>query len=268
MKAFELGAARPAVIAHRGVSRHHPENTLASFDAATTGSLSGMELDLQLSSDRVPVVYHDATLTKVGGGRKRVRDLTLAELEELDVGSWFDEAFEGERMPSLDQVLERYGKNLPLLLEIKSPGRALTGLRIRRPPVASMLQMLVEETVAAVRRHRMAERVYVLSFDPEVLQSVAALYPRLRRVRNFRHRPRLTAKMRSELEGLHAACFFIGSLTKRLVAELHAMKKPVLTYTCNTKPAVERALRAGVDAILSDDPHWVAAYLEERKARA
>ena len=82
---------RIQAIAHRGASRDCPENTLAAFDEALRQGCDGIEMDLQLSRDGVPVIYHDRTLTRAGGGRHRVVSRDLAELRTLDVGARFDE---------------------------------------------------------------------------------------------------------------------------------------------------------------------------------
>src|SRR5688500_10034573 len=84
-------APKPRVIGHRGACGVRPENTAASFAEALRQKADGIELDLQLTRDGVPVVFHDRTLAKVGG-RGPLRTRTLAELRALDFGEWFDGA--------------------------------------------------------------------------------------------------------------------------------------------------------------------------------
>ena len=107
------------MIAHRGASATHPENTLAAFDAALAEGCNGLELDLQLSRDGVPVVYHDRTLRKVGGGTRAVHQAEWVEIARLDAGGWLDRRYAGERVASLDHVLERYARRTRLLLHLK-----------------------------------------------------------------------------------------------------------------------------------------------------
>ena len=110
---------RPAwVIAHRGASKEFPENTLIAFDEALGRGADGIECDLQLSRDGVPVIYHDRTLTRAGGGRKRVSRLDLAQLERLDPGARVDARFRGQHIPTLERLLDRYADKTRLLLEI------------------------------------------------------------------------------------------------------------------------------------------------------
>ena len=94
------------VIAHRGASGHAPENTLAAFRKAVSLGAPFIETDLQLSRDARFVAIHDATVDRTTGGRGAVHDLTLAELRRLDAGSWFGSEYAGERLPTLDEILE------------------------------------------------------------------------------------------------------------------------------------------------------------------
>ena len=112
--------ASPAIVAHRGASNDFPENTLAAFEEALRRGADAIELDVQLSRDGVPVVYHDRTLTRAGGGRRRVSSLDWSELRELDPGLRFDRRFRGQTLPSLEQVLHRFAKRTRLLIEIKA----------------------------------------------------------------------------------------------------------------------------------------------------
>lgn len=95
---------RPLVVAHRGLLRHAPENTLASFRACLELRL-GFEFDVQATKDGQLVCIHDGTVDRTTNGTGRVADLTLAEIRRLDAGSWFDPRFAGERVPTMEEVL-------------------------------------------------------------------------------------------------------------------------------------------------------------------
>lgn len=94
----------PAIVAHRGLIRHAPENTLASFTACLELGV-GFEFDVRRSKDGQLVCVHDATVQRTSAGKGAVADLTLAELKKLDVGSWFDPAFAGARVPTIEEIL-------------------------------------------------------------------------------------------------------------------------------------------------------------------
>jgi glycerophosphoryl diester phosphodiesterase len=95
--------AQTLVVAHRGLFRHAPENTLAAFSACLDLRL-GMELDVRRTKDGVLVCLHDATLDRTTDGKGPVAEFTLAELQRLDAGRWFHADFAGERIPTLDAV--------------------------------------------------------------------------------------------------------------------------------------------------------------------
>jgi glycerophosphoryl diester phosphodiesterase len=115
-------------IAHRGASRVAPANTLAAFERALALGADGVELDVRLSADDVPVVIHDATVDATTDGRGPVARLTLTELKSLDAGSWFDPAFAGEGLPTLAEVLDDLGGRCLLNVELKSTSLLDRGL--------------------------------------------------------------------------------------------------------------------------------------------
>ncbi len=96
----------PIAIAHRGDSGAAPENTLTAFKGAVAAGAHGVELDVHITRDGQPVVIHDATVDRTTNGKGAVAALTLEEIKALDAGSWFAEPFEGEQVPTLDEVFE------------------------------------------------------------------------------------------------------------------------------------------------------------------
>jgi glycerophosphoryl diester phosphodiesterase len=96
--------AAPALVGHRGLIHHAPENTLAGFAACLNLRL-GFEVDIHRSKDGQLVCVHDTTLDRTTNGKGKLAALTLAELRKLDAGGWFHPAFRGERVPTLDEVL-------------------------------------------------------------------------------------------------------------------------------------------------------------------
>lgn len=116
----EAGSAFPFIWAHRGASARAPENTLAAFDLAREDGADGIELDVHLSRDGIPVVIHDETLERTTNGRGAVSSLRASELRRLDAGRWFAPAFAGERIPLLSEVLAWAGEDMPLNVELKT----------------------------------------------------------------------------------------------------------------------------------------------------
>ena len=111
------------IFAHRGSKGTHPENTLASFKEAVRVGSDGIELDVHLTKDGHLVVIHDETVDRTTNGTGEIRTLTLAEIKELDAGSWFNERFAGEKIPTLEEVLlllTELGFNGQLNIELKT----------------------------------------------------------------------------------------------------------------------------------------------------
>ena len=151
--------------AHRGASYHAPENTLSAFQLARDMGADGIELDVQLSHDGTAVVIHDATVDRTTDGFGAVADLTLAELKELDAGSWVSSDFAGERIPTLTEVFEAVGQDLLLNLELKVMVSEPTGLE--------------EVVVSLIAHYGMEGRVLISSFNPLALQRVRRAHPHI-----------------------------------------------------------------------------------------
>jgi glycerophosphoryl diester phosphodiesterase len=154
---------RPLNFAHRGASHEAPENTLAAFLLAAELGADGIELDAQLSKDGQVVVIHDFVLETTTDGQGPVQDRTLAELKELDAGSSFDPLFAGQRIPTLQQVVETVGHHLLLNIELKTK-------RARDARLAQAVTRIVEE-------NHLLDRVIVSSFNPLALRQVRQLNP-------------------------------------------------------------------------------------------
>src|SRR4029077_10981618 len=152
------------VIAHRGASGNAPENTLAAFRKAVALGATFIETDLQLSRDARFLAIHDATVNRTTNGQGAVHEMTLADLRKLDAGSWFGSEFAGERLPTLEEILEFSKKNdVVFYLEIK-PGRSWGG---------------EHALVGALRESGEIPRAVVISFDPSVVLNLRKIEPTL-----------------------------------------------------------------------------------------
>lgn len=98
-------ADEPLIVAHRGLLRHAPENTLANFRACLE-LRHGFEFDVERTKDGHLICIHDNTVDRTTNGSGRVSELTLAEIRKLDAGNWFDAKFAGEKVPTVEEVLK------------------------------------------------------------------------------------------------------------------------------------------------------------------
>jgi glycerophosphoryl diester phosphodiesterase len=221
---------------------------MSAFATGLELGADGLELDLQLSKDGVPVVYHDRTLHKVGS-RGRIPEHDLAQLRELDVGRWFAPRFAGERMPTLDEVLDKFGGRCDMLLELKPDGEP-----------AGRVAALVDAVLRAVARRKIAARTRLLCFDGAVLERVRRADPKLACVRNVDARPDDTRLART-LGAAAVLCLPARAVDPELAAGLRRRGRGLFVYRCDTPRNLVRALRCTVDGIITDRPDWLRAQL-------
>jgi len=157
------------IIAHRGASAYAPENTLAAFRLARELGAVDVELDVQLTADDRVILFHDATLDKKTGHSGRIRDHTAADLEAVDIGSWFDrehpevqEEFAGTGLDLLSALFAETGRDLFYHVELKDaePG-------------------LPASTLEVIDRFGLRDRVLLTSFYFDQLERVRSLEPSL-----------------------------------------------------------------------------------------
>lgn len=253
VRTLRPGISPPFTIAHRGASEAFPENTPAAFDGALAAGCDGIELDVQLSADGVPFLYHDRTLARIGAGRRRASSHTMDALRGVDAGSWLHGRFRGERILPLADVLERYGNRTLLLVEMK----------VRTPADSPERRRILARTTATMIRERgLQDSTALLCYDIETLAAARAAAPQVRIVLNLKARGgRLSPSVRTVLPILWALSLHVGWMRPNMAATAHAQGLPVLAYTCNSERQVRRALECGADAIMSDAPAWLRGIL-------
>ncbi len=156
---------RPLNIAHRGASMLAPQNTLVAFEKALEVGADGIEFDVRLCADGVPVVIHDATVDATTDGTGRVEAMRLAALKRLDAGSSFAPAFASTRIPTLTEVLESVKGNVLLNIELKD--------------ISPLNQGLEQAVIDDIEQHGVEEQVLLSSFSPFALRRVQQIAPNL-----------------------------------------------------------------------------------------
>jgi len=250
MRQLNAQTQPPWLIAHRGFSVERPENTFVAFDAALEQPIQAIELDLQMTRDGVPVVFHDRNMRKLGGGLRRVRNHDLAFYRRCDAGAWFDPPFPGEPPRTLAETLARYGGRCVLMLEIK---------RRERDPVR--LRTLTEKTVEMIHECDLRQHAMLLCYELHVLEFARHLDAGLQCVWNQRQ-----GRFAPDAGFLSAYSVDIGGLTHDFVQQTQAAGKAVVTFTCNTDRELRHALACGVNGVMSDDPRWLARRIGELSA--
>ena len=237
------------VIAHRGASGHAPENTLAAFRRAIALGAAFIETDLQLSRDSRFVAIHDDTVNRTTNGQGKVHDLSLADLRRLDAGSWFGSEFAGERIPTLEEILEFSKKHdVVFYLELKPSGswggeHALIG---------------------ALRESGEIARTVVISFDAGILGALRRIEPTLMTGLLFDGQIDKPLERAVEI-GARQLAVRSDLVTPALLTEARKKDLQVVCWTVNQPAHMRLLIEAGVDGIMSDYPDRLVASRTKEK---
>jgi glycerophosphoryl diester phosphodiesterase len=233
---------RPLIFAHQGASHEAPANTLAAFLLAFELGSDGIELDVHLSKDGQVVVIHDFTLEATTDGQGLVRDKTLAELKELDAGTWFDPDFAGQRIPTLQEVIDVVGDRLLLNIELKTAS-------IRDDGLAAAVVRIIEE-------NHLLQRVIVSSFNPLAVRWLKHLNPWVSA--GLLYSPDLPFLLRRpwmrhllRLEALHPHYTLVDREYVRWARERDLR---VHVWTADDPGEMWQLMRRGVDIIITNRP--------------
>jgi len=232
----------PRIIAHRGGGILAPENTLAGFATASRLGHGGVEFDVMLTRDKVPVLMHDDRLGRTVPGRGSIAAISYAELSQRDAGSWFDARYSAERVPTLEQALEMLiAAGIWMNIEIKPvPGHdAATGEAVA----------LATARFWAARGAGLAP--LLSSFSVPALQAAQRVAPQLARALLVESVP---VDWRARLDALQAAALHVQHkfLSAALVARFRTHGVGIMAYTVNDPERARELLGWGVDAICTD----------------
>lgn len=223
------------ITAHRGSSKHAPENTVAAIQEAIDEMADYSEIDVQLSKDGIPVVCHDLNLARVAGVDVSLKNLTFDQLEQLDVGSYFGTQFAGEKIPSLEEVLEICKGHIRLNIELKSIGS--------KSPLPEMVAEMIEEK-------GMEEQCVITSVSLDYLKRVKEAKPDLK-----------TGYIIAAAYGSYYKNEFVDFIsirsslvTKRQIEAAHEYGKAIHVWTVNSRSEIEQMALMGVDNIITDYP--------------
>jgi glycerophosphoryl diester phosphodiesterase len=249
---------QPLIIGHRGSSALAPENTMAAFARAMADGADGIEFDVRLASDGVPVVIHDASLRRVGLREDKVSLLTSTQLAECDVGSWFNQRFPARAQP--DYAVE----HVPTLRQLFSSCEKSTGvLYLEMKPGKGEGPLLARAVSKSIQEHSFHGRVVVLSFDLAALRAIkdidsdirtgALFQPGLFRPGSFiRGKNMVGAALRLGAEeiALHRLLARPSTLAQASAAGLK-----VVLWTVDNPSWVEIGRQLGVHALITNNPH-------------
>ena len=244
------------MIAHRGASGYAPEHTFPSWDLALELRADYLEQDLQMTSDGELIVLHDPALERTTTGSGDVIAHTLAQIKQLDAGSWFGPKFAGTTVPSLREVFERYGDRANYYIETKNPDDA--------PGMEEKLLALIHEfglREAAVE----SWQVLIQSFSRDSLLKIREMDPELRLIQLV-EKELSSEQIRARLPDIHGYAVGIGpartSVDAELVDAAHAHGLVVHPYTVNDEAEMKRLIALGVDGMFTDYPDRLRQLLD------
>lgn len=262
----------PLNVAHRGGRSLAPENTIAAARKALEAGADMWELDVQLTADEELILMHDDTLVRTSDARERfpdrrpwrVSDLTLAEIQTLDCGSWFNRedpfdqikagvvsaqdqrSYIGERAPTLREALEfTHANDWRVIVELKALSDKDKG------------ELAVRKTVALIEELDMEHQVMICSFNHDYLRQVRALNQRISTAVLTRKAIRRPVRYLTELGAQAYNPWSLVMRTKQ-VCELLKAGFDVYVWTVNDEKKMRRLINLGVSGIITDFPHVLA----------
>jgi len=232
------------ITAHRGGAGVAPENTLAAFRQAIDAQADWIEIDVQESSDGVVLVTHDSDLMKVARQPLKIWQTTADELRQIDIGSFFAPEYAGERMPTLEEVLQLSKDKIGVNIELKYYGHD---------------QDLEQRVIALVEKYDMQEQVVFMSLEAAGIAKVKALRPTWTC-------GLLTAVSAGDLTRAKADFLAVNHslATRQFISAAHARSKPVAAWTVNDAQTMSVMYSRGVDNLITDYPALARQVLQER----
>ncbi len=240
----------PRIIGHRGAAAYAPENTLVGLHTAADMGVKWVEIDVKLSRDGEPVVFHDETLERITGTSGSVAETDWKDLKQLDAGAWFSEGFVDERIPHLEEALSVIlDRGLGLNLEIKPcPGREKETAEVAldwlsriwpeedapKPLISSFQAVSLEVSLLMMPEY---PRGYLMAADlPETLE-------------NWQDRAAYL-----QAATVHFDRRFFAAEDGVMMSSLAASHYPLLCYTVNDAVEAEAMFDAGIVSVFSDRP--------------
>jgi glycerophosphoryl diester phosphodiesterase len=243
----------PVRIAHRGASGKGlaPENTLAAFDLALKIGVDALEIDVHATRDGQIVVVHDADLRRTTDRSGLVRELTLDQIREADAGGWFGASFRGERVPTLQEVLDLARNRALVLIEVKA-------------------DFIAERTLQIIADAKAEAQVVLQSFNPETVRRIRRLdpgFPVAQLIGKLATRsPRLQARKlvrRILQDGANALAIWHGALSPAFFDEMRKRAISVWTWTVDEEETMRDLALLGVQGIITNYPNRLNRVLDD-----
>lgn len=249
------------IIAHRGGSNLAPENTMAAFQNALNLGVDMIEIDIEQTIDSVVVVIHDTKVDRTTNGKGKVDSLTYSYIKTLDAGSWYDSRFKGEKISTLEEVLQSVNGKATVLIEIKSGDERYQGIEKR--------------TVEAIQHFNAHSWTIVQSFNKKTVERVKILDNKIvtyyllgRNFMSYYHSLQAKIKKNKIQEFLYdGIAVHYSMLNAASVDSLKQVGLGVFTWTVDEEDDMTKMIEFGVDGIITDSPDKLIGLIESMKTK-
>ncbi|MET3682400.1 glycerophosphoryl diester phosphodiesterase [Alkalibacillus flavidus] len=228
------------IFAHRGASRYAPENTMAAFKRAYHLGADGIELDVHLTRDHQVAVIHDENIKRTTNHSGLVNHFSLSELQRLDAGSWFHSQYNGEKIPSLEDVLQWIQhKHMTLNIELKTD--------------VIHYHQIEEHVVSLIHKYNLEKQTILSSFNPATIErlnliqsDIELAWLRQKRLKNIAYQ--LAAIGADSLHIHHRL------LNTPMIQEIKSKQIPFRVYTVNKPKIWRQCVSQRANGIMTDIP--------------
>ena len=234
----------PMIIAHRGASFDAPENTLAAVKLAWEKDADAVEIDVHLSKDKRIMVIHDKDTRRTAGDKLIIKESLSGELRDLEVGSFKDPGYTGERIPFLEEVIETIPEGKVLVIEVKSDD--------------AILPVLVEQISSSPKE----KQCVVISFNFDIVSGIKRRLPYipaywLNRSDSY-NADQIKMAEDASLEGLN---FHHEGISREFVSLVHNAGLEMFAWTVDDPKDARRLAEIGIDGITTNRPAWLKEQL-------
>lgn len=231
------------VASHRGDLRNAPENSISSIRSAIDKGVDAVEIDVMTTKDGVVILNHDYDLARIAGVPSKVSEMTYEEIAEIDIGILYSEEFQGEKIPTLDEVLQLMkGTDVKLIIDLKSEGYG---------------KLLAEKVVELIEKHEMEHQSYVQAFDYELLQVIRDKNSEI----TIGQILYLSAGNLAELD-VDFYTIRQTMLTERFIRNAQKQNREVWVWTVNMERNMKEVLKYDIDGIITDYPEKLYQIVE------
>ncbi|KKK38639.1 glycerophosphodiester phosphodiesterase [Mesobacillus campisalis] len=248
------------IVSHRGASGHAPEHTLVSYELGTKMHGDYIEIDLQMTKDGHLIAMHDMRVDRTTNGTGLVKEATLSEIKKLDGGSWFNgkypqfakPEYAGLKVPTLEEVFQKFGKNRSYYIETKSP---------------NVYPGMENELLRLVNHYQINKnKLLVQSFSSDSLKTMHDLDPSIKLVQLLSYRSNAVISQ-AEIEEVKTYATGLGAnqayLNEEYVKQVTASGLELHVYTVNDKARMQQLIDWGVTGMFTNFPDLLHKVMKE-----